>query len=70
MLRVCNSTSACKRDIVPAVHFHLKKELPLLRSENGERMRDGRGEGDSLIARTIVVFRPNAGYLRLVNGRF
>jgi hypothetical protein len=36
----------------------------------GEQMRDGRGEGDSLIARRIVVFRPNAAYWRPVNGRF
>jgi hypothetical protein len=33
-------------------------------------MRDGRGEGDSLIARRIVVFRPNMGYFRLVSRRF
>ena len=32
--RVCNSTSASKRDIEPAVHFHSEKELPLLPSEN------------------------------------
>jgi len=29
-----NSTSPSKRNIEPAVHFHLEKELPLLRSEN------------------------------------
>ena len=32
--QVCNFTSPTKRDIEPAVHFHSKKELPLLPSEN------------------------------------
>jgi hypothetical protein len=31
---VCNYTLQGKQDIEPAVHFHSKKELPLLRSEN------------------------------------
>jgi hypothetical protein len=35
----------------------------------GEQMRDGRGEGDSLIARRIVDLRPNADDLRLINSR-
>jgi hypothetical protein len=33
-LRVCNATSPSKRDIEPGGHFHSKKGLPLLRSEN------------------------------------
>jgi hypothetical protein len=36
----------------------------------GEQMRDGHGEGDSLIARRIAVFRPDAGYSCPVNCRF
>jgi hypothetical protein len=32
-------------------------------------MRDGRGEGDSLIAQRIVVFRPNARYWRVVRSQ-
>jgi hypothetical protein len=33
---VCNYTLQGKRDIEPGVHFHPKKELPLLRSKNLE----------------------------------
>jgi hypothetical protein len=69
-IRVCNSTSPSERDIEPAVHFRSKKELPLLCSENWGTNAGGRGEGDSLIASRIVVFRPDAGYSKLVNSRF
>jgi hypothetical protein len=67
---VCNDTLQGMRDIEPGVHFLSKKELPLLRSEKWGTMACSRGKGDSLIAPRIVIFRPNAGYMWMINSRF